>query len=192
MPSESLRRWREERLPSFAQIEAAHAGIVGVGPGRRYTTQQVNQAFVMLLSSQFQGFCRDLYSECVDAFCISMPNANAEDALRTLLTQGRKLETGNPNPGNLGSDFGRFGIELWPAIRADHADNERRRTELERLNAWRNAIGHQDFNKPDLQGRTTISFAQVRSWRAVCRGLAKSLDRVMRAHLSALTGGNPW
>jgi hypothetical protein len=35
------------------EIENAHAAVGGTGRGRRYTTQQINRAFVMLLASQF-------------------------------------------------------------------------------------------------------------------------------------------
>jgi len=45
------------------EIEAAHASVGGTGPGRRYATQQINQAYALLIASQFQGFCHDLHTE---------------------------------------------------------------------------------------------------------------------------------
>ena len=65
MPSNAVQQWQTIRAAALDEIEAAHAAIEGIGPGRRYATQQINQAYVMLLSSQFQGFCRDLHTECV-------------------------------------------------------------------------------------------------------------------------------
>src|SRR5262249_19369869 len=41
--------------------------------GRRYATQQVNRAYAVLLASEFQGFCRDLYSECMDHVVATAP-----------------------------------------------------------------------------------------------------------------------
>lgn len=61
----SLLRWRNESAQALDEIEAAHVAVGGTGRGRRYATQQINQAYVVLLSSRFQAFCRDLHSETV-------------------------------------------------------------------------------------------------------------------------------
>jgi hypothetical protein len=91
MPSRSLVVWNEKRLPALDPVERAHAAIVGEGPGRRYLTQQINQAFAVLLSSQFQGFCRDLHSECVDFLVNGISPASAQQVVRLNLLKGRKL-----------------------------------------------------------------------------------------------------
>jgi hypothetical protein len=192
MPSQSLLKWRTERLPSLRPIEDAHAAIVGLGPGRRYVTQQINQAFAMLLSSQFQGFCRDLHSECVDTIANAAAPPTLQIVLRIEFLFGRKLDSGNPNPTNIGSDFNRFGFKLFDALVAYDTANAGRRKQLEKLNAWRNAIGHQDFDNAELEGKTTISLVKVRSWRNACRGIAKSMDEVMRRQLLSILGTSPW
>jgi len=192
MPSRSLLVWKEKRLRELGRIEAAHAAIVNVGPGRRDITQQINQAFTVLLSSQFQGFCRDLHSECVDCFANSISPASARTVVRLDLLTGRKLETGNPNPGNLGSDFNRFGLKLIDELVAQDPNNQGRKPMLEELNVWRNAIAHQDFTKRELQGKSAINLNTVKSWRAACRGLATSMDEVMRRRLATLFGISPW
>src|SRR5947209_5971913 len=106
MPSHSLLRLVGERSDDLDEIENAHTSVGGTARGRRYATQQINHAYAMLLSSQFQGFCRDLHSECVDHLLASVP-----DPLRTVFRSqfiaGRKLDAGNPNPGNIGADFNR-------------------------------------------------------------------------------------
>ncbi len=48
------------------ELENAHAIVGGTERGRRYATQQINYSCATLLSSHFQGFCRDLHSECID------------------------------------------------------------------------------------------------------------------------------
>lgn len=192
MPSRSLLHWRTKRLPSLAPIEAAHAAIVGAGPGRRYVTQQINQAYAMLVSSQFQGFCRDLHSECVDCIASATAPATLQNVLRLEFLYGRKLETGNPNPGNLGNDFNRFGFKLFDAMLAIDPATAARKTELEQLNVWRNAIGHQDFTKAELNGKTTISISKVRDWRAACDALASTMDTALQAQLKAVLGAMPW
>lgn len=101
----------------------------------------------MLLSSQFQGYCRDLHSEAVDFVVANVTPSSLANVVRSTLLQGRKLDHGNPNPGNLGSDFGRLGMQLWPSVHAVDRRNVRRQMELENLNTWRNAIAHQDWTK---------------------------------------------
>ena len=64
---------------------------------------------------------------------------------------------------------------------------------LEQLNAWRNAIAHQDFPAAMLRGgRPALSLAQVQVWRKACDALARSFDEVMRIHLLGLIGRTPW
>jgi len=105
---------------------------------------------------------------------------------------GRKLDTSNPNPGNIGSDFNRFGIAFWPAIEADSPRNPQRRLTLETLNRWRNAIAHNTF-APDMYkgSRLSLQLAAVQDWRRACDGLARSFDNVLRAHLHSATGVAP-
>lgn len=66
MPSQSLVHWSSKRSVGLEEIESAHRSVGGTGRGRRYATSQINQAYVVILSSQFQGFCRDLHSESTD------------------------------------------------------------------------------------------------------------------------------
>jgi hypothetical protein len=108
--------------------------------------------------------------------------------VQNLFVQGRKLDHGNPNPGNLGSDFGRLGIAFWPTVNALDNRNPARRAALETLNAWRNAIAHQDWSEvgPGLQ------LQQVRAWRATCRGLANDFDGAVATYLVGLVGRAPW
>src|SRR6266404_4084677 len=111
MPSHSLLRWQTTRVVELDEIEEAHRTVGGTDPGRRYATQQINRAYATLLSSQFQGFCRDLHSECVDHILNMVHPPGLRNLLRTQFIWARTLDKGNPNPGNIGSDFNRFGID---------------------------------------------------------------------------------
>ena len=73
MPSHSLIRWNGERAEALDEIENAHAMVGGAERGRRYAIQQSNYAYAALLSSDFQGFCRDLHSECIDRLVAIVP-----------------------------------------------------------------------------------------------------------------------
>jgi hypothetical protein len=191
MPSVSYRRWRTTRANALDEIARAHAAVGGTGPGRRYATQQVNHAYAVLLASQFQGFCRDLHSECVDHLVRAIP-APLQPVVRAEFTRGRQLDRGNAQPGSIGADFGRLGVRFWDEVETFSPQNAERRDRLEELNNWRNAIAHQDFDPARLGAATTLRLAQVRRWRNACRGLARAFDEVMRRHVHALTGAAPW
>jgi hypothetical protein len=193
MPSLSLNAWFADRSGALDEIESAHRAVGGAGPGRRTATQQINQAYAVLLSSHFQGFCRDLHAECSDHLANPMPDPNLRMLMRSNLVVNRKLDAGNPNPGNLGADFSRFRLAFWPLVDASHARNVQRKVLLEQLNAWRNAIAHQDFSPPMLRGgRPILQLSQVQAWRKACDGLARSFDEVLRVHIQSLTGSTPW
>src|SRR6202521_1860560 len=102
MPSLALQDWSARRAAALDEIEGAHRSVGGTGPGRRYATQQINQAYAVLLSSQFQAFCRNLHTECVNYLVAPVPSLDLRDMYRSGLVLNRKLDRGNPNPGNIG------------------------------------------------------------------------------------------
>src|ERR1700684_508260 len=117
MPSQSLQQWTEARSIALAEIANAHAQVGGSQRGRRFATQQINYAYATLLSSQFQGFCRDLHSESIDHIVGLVP-AKLQTFLRAEFLFSRSLDRQNPQPGAIGSDFNRLGVDFWTAIYA--------------------------------------------------------------------------
>jgi hypothetical protein len=175
------------RKRQLDEIEGAHVAIGGTGPGRRYATQQINHAYVVLLASQFQGYCRDLYTESVDYLVPKLMPLTFQASIRELLTHNPQLKRFNAQPGSIGADFGRFGVDFWAEVKANDSRNEAGGAQLEELNKWRNAIAHQDFASNEA-----LHLRQVRAWRKVCQRLARSFDEVMCHHLQDLTGNSPW
>lgn len=192
MPSRSLRTWQVDGRRALDEIESAQRAVGGVGRGRRFALQQINQGYVVLLSSQFQRFCLDLHTECIE-YLTDDPALGARGLiLRSRLTAGRKLDSGNPNPGNIGSEFGRFGVQFWDHVRSRSPRNAIRQHALDQLGRWRNAVSHHDFSDPLLQGRTVGRLTDVRRWRRACDGLTVDFDAVMRAYLKGIIGAAPW
>jgi len=74
MPSQAYRLWKSTRARELDEVQTAHALLGGTARGRRYTTQQINRAYAVLLASQFQGFARDLHTESVDYLVTVMPH----------------------------------------------------------------------------------------------------------------------
>ena len=193
MPSKSLQLWAKDRATTLDEIEAAHQAVGGSRRGRRYATQQLNQAYTVMLMSQFQGFCRDLHSEAVDHLVAAVLPTSVSSVLRPVLTENRALDRGNANSSSLGSDFGRLGLSFWQEVKATDARAEKWQQRLDQLNDWRNAIAHQSFGKLLRAGsRPVVSLQQVREWRNACKGLARSFDRVIGVHLGSMVGNPPW
>ncbi len=191
MSSNSLARWAGDRSAALDEIENAHVMVGGTERGRRYATQQINYAYAALLSSQFQGFCRDLHTECVRHIAGGGPPAY-QGILQAEFLWNRSLSRGNPHPGAIGSDFNRLGLEFWVAVHALDPRADRRRRLLQDLMDWRNAIAHQDFDAVAPGGDATLRLARVRLWRRGVSGLARDFDQVMYNHLMRLLGRPPW
>ena len=139
----------------------------------------------MLLSAHFQGFCRDLYTECTQIVS-SKIRASLQTLLQEQFTSKCALDHGNPNLHNLKQDFGRFGFKLNLAHAA--AGNDVRLEHLSDLNEWRNVAAHHGVVPPD--GLPPLS--DLRRWRDSCDVLAKSLDSVMYNQLRRLLRRAPW
>jgi len=88
--------------------------IGGPAPGRRWRTAVLNEALVLRLAAEFQGFARDLHDLACDLFALwTAPlNPAVERVVRASLAEGRELDRGNAHPGSIGRDFGRFGFEV--------------------------------------------------------------------------------
>lgn len=170
MASVALGNWIGARKSALAEIAAAHGALGGTGPGRRRATLQINHAYAVLLSSQFQGFCRDLHTE------------------RVVMMQGRKLDHGNPNAGNLGSDFARLGMSFWTEVGRVDGRKTQRSAVVQDLSDWRNAIAHQDWSGVPNQNPTLHLRQSTLGCGVRVPGLAVSFDSAVGQHLAAMVG----
>jgi hypothetical protein len=192
MASRALRAWQTRSRTVLDELEAAHAVVGGARRARAFARQQILQAYVVLLASQFQRFCRDLYTEAVDHLLNQPAYTRLEPVLRASLTANRRLNAGNANPSNIGADYGRFGLRFWSVVQAADPRNEMRQRKLEELHRWRNAVAHADFSDPAFARRETLRVAEIRAWRRACAALAVDFDRVLGLHLRSITGTRPW
>ena len=196
MPSSATQYWRNFQLSALDQLDEAHSALEGSGPGRRFRTAQLNGAYIVLLASQFQMFCRNLHSEAASAMASAIPNLQLRDAVIAAMTQGRALDRGNADPGNIGRDFARLKMAFWVQVDSLDIRNPARRARLGQLNIWRNGFAHQDFDFSTaslntISGtRPTLPF--VRVWRRACDNLVDQFDRAVAGHVATLTGVRPW
>jgi hypothetical protein len=170
-----------------------HHSLGSTGLGKHSTRQPLNQSYALLLSAQFQGFCRDLHTEGARAVARILPSGTLQRLMEDELERGLKLDTGNPNPRDIGADFNRFGLVFWALVEAAHPRNARRKSQLEQMNRWRNAIAHAAFEPGMLRsGRSMLYLAKVRRWRKARDGLARWFDRILRDRLRVVIGTHPW
>ena len=195
MSSVALGEWKTSACARLDELERVHADARGTGPGRRWGTEQLNRSLFVVLVAQFQTYCRNLHDEAIDAH-VSVANPRQSDLLRTLLAQGRKLEVQNPRPGALGSDFGRLGFQLVPALKAKGFTIEQAIDCLEVLVDFRNAIAHGNESELDALvagGGIKATLTSYRWYRKMVDNLIGTMDRVVAAELATvLHAPPPW
>jgi hypothetical protein len=189
--SRALDVWHGASATALDEIERAHRAVGGPKPGRRVATLRLTQGYVLLLSAQFQRFCRDLHSESF-AWILSQQTmqSGVDTTLLAVLTSGRALDRGNPSPDNILRDFRPICPSFWSDVAQHNGRSLSRRKKLELLNEWRNAIAHHDFTKATASSER-VWLKSVQGWRRACNGLAISFDAVVGASLARLVGKAP-
>ncbi len=186
MPSTSLLHWRNDQMLRLAELDAQCAASLVRAPPRPHLVEENLRGYVLLLSAHFQGFCRDLHTECAQTI-VSRVRASLQILIQTQFIDHRKLDKGNPNLQNLREDFGRFNFTLDLAG-ADPA-NPTRLTDLGLLNGWRNVAAHHATIPTSLP---PLSLPLLQAWRDSCDGLATSLDEIMYNRLRRTLRRAPW
>ena len=138
-----------------------------------------------------------MHSEAAQRLADAVQPQEFRGAVLRLLTENRKLDTGNANESTLGPDFDRLGLQFFDAVKAASGFHRRRKLRLEQLNIWRNAVVHQNFKlKPHheaiVKGTVPDRVADVRMWRRTCNELAKQFDEIVRGYVSGVVGGVSW
>ena len=198
MLSNALTFWRTNRMVRLGYIDSHCVALFGLQtptPSASGTplvsplAQESLEGYVMLVSGHFQGFCRDLYSECAQVVVASLP-ASLGPTMQAQFGAELKLNTGNPTVESIRRDFERFGFALDLANATP--GNLLRMTDLGHLNHWRNAVAHQKAAPPPTGIPGTLTLPDVQKWQTSCDGLASSLDDKMRKELLRILGATPW
>jgi hypothetical protein len=186
MPSAALLHWQNDRMPRLHQLDLQCAAALAAVPPNLQLIDEALRAYVLSLSAHFQGFCRDLYTECATCVIVRLrPSFRA--LVQKQFTAHRKLDHGNPNLQNLKADFERFNFTL--DLASAHSANPGRLADLSVLNTWRNVAAHQGTIPGGL---APLSLPLLQAWRSACDGLADSLDAIMYNVMRRLLRRNPW
>lgn len=172
-------------MPRLTEVDAQCAASLALAPPRPNLVEENLRGYVLLLSAHFQGFCRDLYTECAQIIVLRV-RATLHALVQAQFTAHLRLDRGNPNVENLRADFERFGFNL--DLAADPA-NRVRLTDLGVLNRWRNVAAHHGTIPA---GAPPLDLPALRAWRNSCAGLATSLDDILYNELRRILRRAPW
>jgi hypothetical protein len=189
VPSAALIRWLNDRSPRLNEVEVHCAAVLALVPPNPTFLDETLRGFVLHLSAHFQGFCRDLYTECSQIWIAAIPTGLKATA-QTQFSAQLALAKGNPTYDNIKRDFNRFGFLL--NLQTTHPAGPQQVTNLGHLNDWRNKAAHQGTQPLGGGVPTALTLPLVQGWRASCDGLASSLDGIMRAELLRIMGTAPW
>jgi hypothetical protein len=172
-------------MPRLNHIETQCVESQALVPPNPQLVDENVRGYIVLLSAHFQGFSRDLYTECAQII-----TSKVRPALQLLVQDQfaahRALDHGNPSTENLRRDFERFRFTL--NLAAADPENPGRLDVLSRLNRWRNIAAHQ--GTVPIGGLPSLD--DLRIWRQACDGLATSLDGIMYNQLRHLLRREPW
>ena len=202
-PSPALAEWKTARRANIDELRRAHALVGNAGPGSgagrppKAGTQQLNEALVVRVVTEFQGFVRDL----LDLVAIRLVRGSgASAAYQALLiaaaSRDRMIDRGNPHLEAIRKDAARLGVpQLGVLLSSRNPTHGTDAALLKEVVEFRNALAHDDQDR--LQGlsrqgiRATVAYSK-RAQAAVGR-LAAALDHVMWDHLLAtFPGTDPW
>lgn len=189
MASQSLQRWQGMRAAILTAIDATCAVAAGRQPPDPVLEFTLVRSYTVLLAAQFQGYCRDLYSECVTAVVRAVPTA-MQTLVREQCGTACQLTGANARYESLRTDFERFDLSLMDELKVHDPAAATRVTPLNHLNQWRNYVAHSNPLPPAHGGPLTL--ATVRQWRTNCERLADGMDAVMYDHLTDRLGSAPW
>lgn len=97
MPSAAFNFWQNGRLPRLADVEAHCAAVAAAVPPNPNFLDESLRGLVLHLSAHFQGFCRDLYTECSQIWISAIP-ASFQATAQAQFSAHLALEKGNPRP----------------------------------------------------------------------------------------------
>lgn len=182
--SPALVEWFGSRRANVDELRRAHAAVGNVGPGAgpgrppKAGTEQINEALVLRVTTEFQGFVRDL----LDLTAIKIVRGSGctppfQAQLITMSTRDRLIDRGNPHLDAIKDDFSRLGMPgIGAALAAKNNLHAADAATLKQLVELRNALAHDDSDKV-----LALSHRGIRATKAYATGCRASLGRTARA-----------
>lgn len=201
--SPALIDWLTLRYANVGELRRAHALIGNAGPGTgagrppKAGTQQLNEALVLRVVTEFQGFVRDVLDLATIRIIRGAGCAPPyQPQLISAATRDRMIDRGNPHLDAIVSDAGRLGLtQLRHLMQAKNGHHAVDVPALKTLVEMRNALAHDDQEKLLALSKSGVrpTLGYVRSSQVVLTRHARALDHVVWDHLVALfPTADPW
>jgi hypothetical protein len=181
--SNALKVWQEDRSRRFDRLVSAHHRMLETEALGQWEADELAHVVLLRLAAEFQGFCRDLHNDCIEAFIatLGLSDQRLELIISTQnMESGRRLDSGNANRDAIAQDFSRFGLEIWLELERGFPTSAREWVSAVRLlNTARNGIAHDFDAKLDQLRRDghELSLSTALDWRSAvdtcgrcCRG----------------------
>jgi hypothetical protein len=196
MTSPALGAWQSNRLAGIDRFIAAHPASIGSATDPA-VAQQFTGALVQCVASEFQGYCRDLHDDAVEAVLGTI--MTSDSPLRVVLMNGLILDRGldrrSADPATIGHDFARLGLDLWRALTASRPDDASTwRSGLVLLHRARNGVSHDDqraLAEVEASG-WPMRISTVRRWRKLVDEAVTAMDDEVSKEIAELINKNPW
>jgi hypothetical protein len=196
MTSPAFGAWRSGRLVRLDGLLAAHPNSIGSATDPA-VAQEWTEALVQRLASEFQGYCRDLHDDAVEAILDTIMASYSP--LRAVLMNGLILDRGldrrSADPKTIANDFARLGLDLWVALAASHPEAVSGwREGLLLLHRARNGVSHDD--RATLAAVAAagwpMAIGSVRAWRNLVDEAAAAMDDEVSKDIAERIRENPW
>jgi|GEM_PF-2853156 len=159
-------------------------------------TQQVNEALVLRIVTEFQGYVRDLLDLAVATVVYGSGATRHRATLASAISSDRWIDRGNPHLDAVRKDAARLGIaSLGSQLLVKNPKHDGDARLLKELVELRNALAHDDRDKLRRLSRRGIrpTIGYVNVSQACLDRHARALDRVVWDHLKGLfPATDPW
>ena len=201
--SPALAEWFNSRRANVDELIRAHAAVGNAGPGAgagrppKAGTEQINEALVLRITTEFQGFVRDLLD--LTTIKIVRGSGCATQFQAQVIAMGsrdRMIDRGNPHLDAIKKDFGRLGLaNVGADLAATNPKHAEDKAALQTLVELRNAIAHDDRDKlaSFASDGITATKGYATTARASLGRIARALDGVAWDYLlQAFPAVHPW
>ena len=155
-------------------------------------SDEIVHALLLRLAAEFQGFCRNLHDDCIEAIVAALGITDQRLELiisNQSMQSGRRLDSANATKDTIANDFIRLGLRMWATLEDRFPERVREwLSTVHLLNTARNGIAHDVEAKLDQLRRDghALSLSTALAWRSSLDGLTRGMDTVCSAHLQAL------
>lgn len=185
-PSQAMTNWTTQRRTGLDKLDGQCVWAMGLRPEDGRMVGLHLRAYVSELSADFQGYCRDLYTEAAQCVVDRVRSVGLRSIVQAQFLSDIKLDRSNPTLDTLSDDFRRFGILDVRAAIGSGSPADAQKGLLKEMNRCRNQCVH---GEPKIAG---LTFSNIRAWRGACDWIVTRLNAIVYTQLRRAFRASPW